>query len=84
MQIEFSTTQKNYVDQYLEHEDFNWLNDAQKSYVKANIGDIRVQDPMMYHPARLAIRENGEAHSKKLQELGEVPKIIIKNPPPNN
>lgn len=81
MNIEFSTTQNNYVKQYLEHADFDWLNEVQKEYVLANIGDIRVQDPMMYSPARLAIHNNGEKHSNEIQKLGNVPKIIkIDNP----
>lgn len=78
MNIEFSTTQKNYVEKYLQHEDFDWLNKAQKSYVLENIGDIRVQDPMMYSPARLAIHENGAKHSAEIQKLGEVPSVRVK------
>ena len=76
MKISFSTTQSNYVEQYLKHEDFNWLNDEQRKYVLENIGDIRVQDPMMYSPARLEVHNNGELHSKKISELGRIPKII--------
>ena len=79
MNIEFSTTQSNYVAQYLKHKDFNWLNDKQKEYVLANIGDIRVQDPMMYFPARLAIHNNGELHTEKIRELGSIPKITVIN-----
>lgn len=73
MKVEFSTTQSNYVEQYLKHEDFNWLNKEQKEYVLANIGDIRVQDPMMYFPARLAIHNNGQKHSDEIKRLGKVP-----------
>jgi len=76
MYIEFSTTQNNYVEQYLKHKDFDWLNDEQRKYILANMGDIRVQDPMMYSPARLAIHNNGELHTKKIGELGKIPKII--------
>ena len=76
MKIEFSTTQNNYVEQYLKHSDFDWLNPEQKKYVLANIGDIRVQDPMMYSPARLAIHENGQKHLEQIQRLGNVPKVI--------
>lgn len=75
MNIEFSTTQSNYVEAYLKHENFDWLNDAQKEYVLANIGDIRVQDPMMYSPARLVIHNNGQMHADKIAELGKVPSI---------
>lgn len=73
MNIEFSTTQSNYVEQYLKHKDFDWLNKEQKDYVLANIGDIRVQDPMMYSPARLAIHNNGQKHSDEIMRLGKVP-----------
>lgn len=79
MKLEFSTTQKNYVEQYLEHADFNWMNEAQKCYVKENIGDIRVQDPTMYHPARLTVHNNGEKHAQEIQRLGTVPRITIKS-----
>ena len=75
MNIEFSTTQSNYVEEYLRHKDFDWLNDAQREYIIKNIGDIRVQDPMMYSPARLAIHNNGEIHANKIKSLGNVPMI---------
>lgn len=75
MQIEFSTTQSNYVEQFLKHPDFDWLNEKQKEYVLANIGDIRVQDPKMYHPARLAIHENGQKHLDEIRKLGSVPMV---------
>ena len=80
MNIEFSTTQSNYVEQYLKHKDFDWLNEEQRKYVLANIGDIRVQDPMMYSPARLAVHNNWQKHSDEIQRLGKVPKVIIQNP----
>lgn len=70
MNIEFSTTQSNYVEQYLKHKDFDWLNDLQKEYILKNIGDIRIQDPMMYSPARLAIHNNGQKHSDEIRRLG--------------
>ena len=73
MYIEFSTTQSNYVEQYLKHKDFDWLNKKQKEYILVNIGDIRIQDPMMYSPARLAIHNNGEKHSAEIKKLGNVP-----------
>jgi hypothetical protein len=79
MNIEFSTTQSNYVEQYLKHEDFNWLNEKQKEYVLNNIGDIRVQDPMMYRPARLAIHNNGELHAEEIKRLGNVPLVKVVN-----
>ena len=77
MNIEFSTTQSNYVEQYLNHKDFDWLNEEQKKYVLANIGDIRVQDPMMYSPAKLAIHNNGQHHADEISKLGKVPSITI-------
>lgn len=69
MNIEFSTTQNNKVEEYLNHADFDWLNDQQREYILKNIGDIRVQDPMMYSPARLAVHENGEKHLRSWDNL---------------
>ena len=75
MRVSFSTISQGNAIQNLQHNDFDWLNDKQREYVLANLGDIRVQDPMMYSPACLEIYKNGTEHSQKLADLRSIPSI---------
>ena len=69
MRVEFSSTGHSQAKEYLAHKDYDFLNAVQKDYILKNLGDIRVQDPMMYSPARVAVHENGAMHSDEIGKL---------------
>ena len=70
MKINFSTTQINYAQDYLYGEHFKWLNDKQKEYIMDNLGDIRIQDPMMYPKPKIEIHSNQGKHNDEIMKLG--------------
>ncbi|MFA5790647.1 MAG: hypothetical protein WC976_06275 [Caldisericia bacterium] len=76
MEAEFSTIQNSYAEQYLKDKSFDWLNEAQKKYILENLGDIRVQDPMMYLSPKLAIHNNAEKHRKAIMGLVTDPEKV--------
>lgn len=69
MNIEFSTIDSHNAEKYFKDKRFAWLNEAQKNYVLKNLGDIRVQDPMMYPEPRLAIHNDGAKHYDAIMDL---------------
>lgn len=64
MNISFSTISQSDAEEFLKHKNFSFLNDKQKKYIKENLGDIRVQDPMMYASPKIEIHENQQKHHK--------------------
>jgi len=71
MKINFSTTQINYAKDYLERECYGFLSEEQRSYILGNLGDIRIQDPMMYPNPRIEIHKNIEKHKENLRNEKE-------------
>ena len=69
MNISFSSTQINYVKDFLSNDSYNWLNKEQKEYIMLNLGDIRVQDPSMYKNPRIEIHNNQTFHNTKIMDL---------------
>ena len=69
MNISFSTIAHNNAKEYLSRDCFKWLNDKQKAYILNNLGDIRVQDPMMYPNPKIEIHNKQSEHNKSIMDL---------------
>jgi len=68
----FASCAKNYAARFLEHDDFDFLNEAQKEYILGNLSDgLRVQDPSCHSPAQIVFAgEGAEAVRDAVLALG--------------
>lgn len=70
MNVSFSTTSKAQAEKYLALDQYKYLSDDCKKYVLENLGDIRVQDPMMYPSPQLEIiGDNAQQHYDEIMRL---------------
>ena len=70
MNISFSTICPGYAKQYLWGEHYAYFNEKAKNYIMENLGDLRVQDPMMYPSPQIEISgPRAQEHYDKLMAL---------------